>query len=44
VLYCRSGYRAVKAAEALQKEGHQNLRHLEGDMQGWLTAGLSVEK
>jgi rhodanese-related sulfurtransferase len=44
VLYCRSGYRAVKAAEALHKEGHQNLRHLEGDMQGWLKAGLSVEK
>lgn len=44
VLYCRSGYRAGKAAEALLKEGHQNLRHLEGDMQGWLKAGLSVEK
>ncbi|PKG99879.1 rhodanese-like domain-containing protein [Paraglaciecola sp. MB-3u-78] len=44
VLYCRSGYRAGKAAEALQKEGHQNLRHLEGDMQAWLKAGLSVEK
>jgi rhodanese-related sulfurtransferase len=44
VLYCRSGYRAGKAAEALHKEGHQNLSHLEGDMQGWLKAGLSVEK
>ena len=44
VLYCRSGYRAGKAAEALQKDGHQNLRHLDGDMQGWLKAGLSVEK
>jgi rhodanese-related sulfurtransferase len=44
VLYCRSGYRAGKAAEALHKEGHQNLRHLEGDIQGWLKAGLSVEK
>lgn len=44
VLYCRSGYRAGKAAEALHKEGHQNMRHLEGDMQGWLKAGLSVEK
>ncbi len=44
VLYCRSGYRAGKAAEALHKGGHQNLRHLEGDMQGWLKAGLSVEK
>jgi len=44
VLYCRSGYRAGKAAEALQKEGHQNLRHLKGDMQAWLKAGLPVEK
>jgi rhodanese-related sulfurtransferase len=44
VLYCRSGYRAGKAAEALHKEGHQNLSHLEGDMQGWLKAGLSIEK
>jgi rhodanese-related sulfurtransferase len=44
VLYCRSGYRAGKAAEALHKSGHQNLRHLEGDMLGWLKAGLSVEK
>jgi rhodanese-related sulfurtransferase len=44
VLYCRSGYRAGKAAEALHKAGHQNLRHLEGDMQGWLKAGLPIEK
>jgi rhodanese-related sulfurtransferase len=44
VLYCRSGYRAGKAAEALHKNGHQNLQHLEGDMQSWLKAGLPVEK
>ncbi|MFT6992536.1 MAG: rhodanese-related sulfurtransferase [Paraglaciecola sp.] len=44
VLYCRSGYRAGKAAEALHKGGYQNLRHLEGDMQGWVKAGLSIEK
>ncbi len=44
VLYCRSGYRAGKAAEALEEDGYQNLRHLEGDMQGWLKAGLSIEK
>jgi phage shock protein E len=44
VLYCRSGYRAGKAAEALHKDGHQNLRHLDGDMQGWLKAGLPIEK
>jgi len=43
VLYCRSGYRAGKAAEALQKHGYQNLQHLEGDMQDWLKAGLPVE-
>jgi rhodanese-related sulfurtransferase len=44
VLYCRSGYRAGKAARALHQDGYQNLRHLEGDMQGWLKAGLSVAK
>lgn len=44
VLYCRSGYRAGKAADALQKEGFENLRHLEGDMLGWLKTGLAVEK
>jgi len=44
VLYCRSGYRAGKAAEALQKEGYANLSHLEGDMLGWLKKGLAVEK
>jgi phage shock protein E len=44
VLYCRSGYRAAKAAEALHKDGHQGLRHLEGDMQAWLKAGLTIEK
>lgn len=44
VLYCRSGYRAGKAAEALQKDGYKNLRHLEGDMPGWLKADLSIEK
>ncbi|WP_339723472.1 rhodanese-like domain-containing protein [uncultured Paraglaciecola sp.] len=44
VLYCRSGYRAGKAAEALHKDGYQNLSHLEGDMQGWLKEGLAVEK
>jgi rhodanese-related sulfurtransferase len=44
VLYCRSGYRAGKAAEALHKDGYQNLHHLEGHMQGWVKANLPVEK
>ncbi|MBU3002217.1 rhodanese-like domain-containing protein [Paraglaciecola arctica] len=44
VLYCRSGYRAGKAAEALIKEGYENLSHLEGDMLAWQKQGLTVEK
>lgn len=44
ILYCRSGYRAGKASKILLKNGYQNLRHLEGDIQGWLKAGLPVEK
>ena len=44
LLYCRSGYRAGKAAAALQKDGYLNLSHLEGDMQDWVKAGLAVEK
>ena len=44
VLYCRSGYRASKATEILNKNAYQYLLHLEGDMQAWLKAGLSVEK
>jgi rhodanese-related sulfurtransferase len=44
VLYCRSGYRAGKAAQTLHKNGFENLHHLEGDMQGWIKAGLNVER
>ncbi|MEP1448123.1 MAG: rhodanese-like domain-containing protein [Paraglaciecola sp.] len=44
VLYCRSGYRAGKAAEALIKDGYENLSHLEGDMLAWQEQGLAVEK
>ena len=43
ILYCRSGRRAGKAAKALFEDGYQNLSHLEGDMQAWLKAGLSIE-
>lgn len=44
VLYCRSGYRAGKAAEVLLANGYSNLHHLEGDMLGWLQAKHPVEK
>lgn len=43
LLYSRSGYRAGKAADSLQKYNYTNLSHLEGDMQGWLKEGLPVE-
>ena len=44
VLYCRSGFRAKKAAGILQKNGISNIYHLEGDMLGWRESGLTVEK
>ncbi|WP_158972218.1 rhodanese-like domain-containing protein [Paraglaciecola sp. L3A3] len=44
VLYCRSGYRAGKAADLLLNGGYSKLLHLEGDMLGWNKSGLDVEK
>jgi len=35
VLYCRSGRRAMLAAEVLAANGYQRLGHLEGDILGW---------
>jgi rhodanese-related sulfurtransferase len=43
VLYCRSGRRAGLAAEVLAASGYTRLAHLEGDMQGWQSAGRPVE-
>lgn len=42
VVYCRSGRRAGVAEEILTKNGFNNLRHLTGDMNGWLKAELPV--
>lgn len=44
VLYCRSGRRAGAAAEVLRRHGFGRLVHLDGDMPGWESAGLPVEK
>lgn len=44
VLYCRSGYRAGKAADILIKHNFTQVKHLEGDMLGWQEAGLEIEK
>lgn len=42
VVYCRSGRRAGVAEDILTKNGFNNLRHLTGDMNGWLEAKLPV--
>jgi phage shock protein E len=44
VVHCRSGYRAGIAERILAKNGFNNLRHLTGDMKGWLDANLPVVK
>jgi len=42
VVYCRSGRRAGIAEKILAEDGFNNLRHLTGDMNGWLAAELPV--
>ena len=44
VLYCRSGFRAGKAADILLKNGFTQLMHLQGDMLNWHSAGYPIEK
>ena len=44
ILYCKSGYRANKAANVLSQLGFTELRHLDGDMSGWQESGLPIEK
>ncbi len=43
VLYCRSGRRAMLAAEVLAANGYSRLGHLTGDMAGWAAAERPVE-
>lgn len=42
VVYCRSGRRAAFAEKILAENDFKNLRHLTGDMNGWLAAELPV--
>ena len=44
VVYCRSGYRAGKAAEILKQAKFADIRHLEGDIMGWREAGHEMAK
>lgn len=42
VVYCRSGRRADFSERILTENGFTDLRHLTGDMNGWLKAKLPV--
>ena len=44
VVHCRSGRRAAFAEDVLIKNGFNNIRHLTGDMNGWLDAKLPIVK
>jgi rhodanese-related sulfurtransferase len=44
VVYCERGPRAFAAADALEREGFTQVRHLTGDMAAWRAAGLPIEK
>jgi len=44
VVHCRSGKRALSAETDLRAAGFSNLRHLDGDMNGWQAADLPLIK
>lgn len=44
VVHCRSGKRALIAEHVLKENGFSNLRHLDGDMLGWVDAKLPLIK
>ncbi|WP_076417213.1 rhodanese-like domain-containing protein [Colwellia sp. UCD-KL20] len=44
VVHCRSGKRALVAEHVLKENGFSNLRHLDGDMLGWVDAKLPLIK
>lgn len=44
VVYCRSGFRAGKAADVLLSHGFTQVKHLDGDMLNWEKAGHVIEQ
>jgi rhodanese-related sulfurtransferase len=44
VLVCPTGSRAARAADALQKAGHQSVHVLGGGLGAWREANLPIEK
>jgi len=43
VTYCQSGGRAGRVNRALLAAGFSDVRHLRGDLPGWVAAGLPTE-
>ncbi|WP_286264486.1 rhodanese-like domain-containing protein [Thalassotalea atypica] len=43
IVYCRSGRRAGIAEQLLKAKGYTQVKHLSGDMNGWLESNLPVE-
>lgn len=44
ILYCGGGYRAVLAADALQKMGYTNVASMAGGWRAYLEANAPIEK
>jgi len=44
VVYCKSGYRAGIAQSILTEAGFTRVMHLDGDMSGWKSAKLPIER
>ena len=43
VVYCRSGFRSLLAADSLQRMGYRNVKSLSGGFREWAARGLPVE-
>lgn len=43
VTYCRSGPRAIMAADTLRKLGYKNAKSLQGGFKAWIESGYPVE-
>ena len=43
IVYCRSGRRAGVAEQLLKAQGYTQVKHLSGDMNGWLESKLPIE-
>jgi rhodanese-related sulfurtransferase len=44
LLYCRSGNRSGTALKILQDKGHTQAKHMQGGINAWRAAGLTIVK